>query len=255
MLWLNGIGLESLDPKVKLLNVVEQSPKISVKTTENAKYDGLRRLSRNRTTLSIRVDLTIRDRNYYRRREIFDDVLAWLGDGGLLEAGYRDGQSIRVEVADYPNLSSIKDFANSCSVLFTAYDPGWRAITPTKATLTTITGTAQKVTIQPPGTEATTFLEFDIKNTGSSVMDTATVSVNGRSLAFTSLGLSAGATLNVAYDADGFLSMRIGTTNVFSKRTAASADDLVVYQRKINEVTVVTATAASVTLKATGRYR
>lgn len=254
-MWLNGIGLESLDPKVRLLNIQEQAPKVNVKTADNSKYDGQLRLSRHKTVLTIRADFTIRERAQGLRREIFDEVLAWLGDGGNLEVGHRAGQMIRVEVTEYPALSSVRDFANTCSVVFTAYDPCWSAIQPVKATLTTAAGVAKKTTLQPPGTAPTTFLEFEIKNNGSSAMNTATVSVNGRSFSFAGLGLPVGRSLVAAYDARGFLTLTANGANAMARRTAASADDLILYQRRSNEITVTTATAASVTLQATGRYR
>lgn len=253
---LNGIELESLDEGIKLLDITESSPQLTTQTADNAKYDGLRLIESKKTQRTIKVDFTIRHRNKARRREALDEVLAWLGSGGTLELDNRDGLQLEVAVTELPSLGSVRDYMRACSITFTAYDPYWVNAMYTKAALTLSAGTQGKATLSPYGSAEMTFLEFDIKNTspGAYAMSTATVTVNGRSFAFSGLSLAAGKTLNVFYSAEGYLKMSIDGASIVSKRTAASADDLILYQRETNEIKVTTGTPSSVTLKCKGRW-
>ncbi len=252
--YLNGQSLNSVYEAVYIIDVQENAPKLRVEAGDNAKYDGLRFLGRAVQTRTVTVIFAVRERNMARRAEIIDAVLDWVADG-TLQVNYRPNQQLRVKYTDMPAGGSALQWADAVSVGFTAYDPYWEAVEPTTASLSTSGGTAKKTTLQPVGTADTTFLEFDIKNAGAGTMNTATISVNGRSFSFTSLGLAVGQTLSVAYDQDGYLLIRIGNASAMNKRTGTSDDDLILYQRKPNEVTVTTGAASSVTLKATGRYR
>lgn len=251
---LNGIELESLDGGIKLLDIAESSPQLTTQTADNTKYDGLRLIESKKTQRTIRADFTIRHRGKARRREALDEVLAWLGSGGTLEIDNRDGLQLEVAVTELPSLGSVRDYMRACSITFTAYDPYWVNALHTKAALTLAANAQGKTTLSPYGTAEMTFLEFDIKNTGASTMNTATVTANGRSFSFAALGLAAGKTLNVFYSAQGYLNMTDGGASVVGKRTAASADDLILYQRKANEIKVTTSTASNVTLKCKGRW-
>lgn len=56
--------------------------------------------------------------------------------------------------------------------------------------------------------------------------------------------------LTASYDDHGFLALKVDETSVMDKRTADSADDLVIRQRESNEVTIVTDQAARARLLA-----
>jgi hypothetical protein len=107
----------------------------------------------------------------------------------------------------------------------------------------------------PPGTQDIAFLEAEITNSGGTTMNTATLSVGGRSFVFAALGLAAGKTLIIAYDADHRLTMTIDDVSVLDKRTSASEDDLILIQRETNTVSVTTANVCAVKLTARGQYR
>ena len=60
----------------------------------------------------------------------------------------------------------------------------------------------------------------------------------------------AGRALSASYDEHGFLTLKVDGTSVMDKRTADSADDLVIMQRESNEITIVTDQAARARLLA-----
>jgi hypothetical protein len=138
---------------------------------------------------------------------------------------------------------------------FTAFDPDFKAKYPTIVSLATAAGVTASASIAPPGTQAITFLEAEIRNDGATTMNTASISVNGRTFAFTGLGLAAGKTLIIARNAQCRLTMAIDGLSVLDKRTAASDDDLILMQRVPNTVSVLNANACAVKLIARGQYR
>lgn len=246
---LNGIGLDTLDPRIRVTNVEEEAPKIKITTNTKAKYDGLRVLRRERNSRAILVRFVLWERDKTQRTALLCRVMEWADPGGMLTLGSRSDMQIGVVCDRLPDFSG-RDRTDEMEVGFTAYDPYWRGCDPVTVSLDTTAGTAATVTLRPSGTARETFLEFDIKNTGTAAMASANVSVNGMAFALSGLGLNAGQLLTVSYDSNGFLAMGIGGGSVMDKRSAASADDLVLRQRADNPVSVTTSQPARVTLRA-----
>jgi len=173
-----------------------------------------------------------------------------------LEVSTRPDQYINIRCTEFPSIEFVRDYASKdITITFTAYDPDFKAAQATTENVNTSAGVAASVTIVPPGTQDITFLEAEIKNNGATVMNTATLSVNGRTFVFASLGLAAGKTLIIARDIDCRLLMTIDDVSVMDKRTAASDDDLILNQREANIVSITTANACAVKLSARGQYR
>ncbi len=262
--WLDGAGLEDISPRVKIKSIEPGVPALTLKTADNAKYGGVRFLSQKEGGRTVKITFHVLEANAERRRRVLEDVTAW----ALGAPGSGPGHAARLEIADepdkylgvrctaFPSLDVRRDYVEDASVTFTAFDPSWKALHPTTASLKTTAGRAGSAYLTPPGTADTAFLEFEIKSIAAGAMNTAAVTVNGRSFSFAGLALAAGGTLAVRYDDDGRLS--IATLDGMSKlhcRTAQSDDDLLLYQRKPNKVTVTTQTAAEVKLIGRGRYR
>ena len=125
---LNGVGLNAIDTRFHVANVEEEAPKIKVTTQSRAKYDGLRMMRRERETRRIIVHVVLWERDKMKRLALYDKLVEWAENGGRLTLGYRNGQQIRVECTELPDISG-RDWKEEVDVVFTAYDPYWRVWT------------------------------------------------------------------------------------------------------------------------------
>ena len=73
-------------------------------------------------------------------------------------------------------------------------------------------------------------------------------------MAFSGLSLGAGKTLKIYYDENWILRAEVDGASVLAKRTADSADDLILPPGKATTVTIEASHAVSVTLKARGLW-
>ena len=126
---LNGVGLNAIDARFHVADVEEEGPKIKVTTQSRAKYDGLRMIRRERETRRIIVHVVLWERDKMKRLEMYDKLVEWAESGGMLTLGYRNGQQIRVECTELPDISG-RDWKEEVDVVFTAYDPYWRGLDP-----------------------------------------------------------------------------------------------------------------------------
>ncbi len=270
--WLDGAGLEDLSPRIKIKQIEPGACALSQTTAEDAKYSGARFLAQREGARTVKVVFRVLEKDGVRRRQILDDIVAWArgsagaGDGPATP-GVSGARCSRLEIADEPDkylpvrctalpyMRVQQNYAEDLSVTFTAFRPGWRATVPETVTLQTKAGTPAVAFVNPAGTEELTFLEFELVNRGPGAMQTATVTVNGRWFAFTGLGLAPGKALTASYDLDERLSLSAGGASAMDRRSAQSADDLLLWQRRPNKVTVTTASPADVKLIGRGRYR
>lgn len=250
--WLDGAGLQDIDKSLHILDVIENALAFKTQTIDNGKYDGLRLVGRKRTQRTVQIKFVLLQRDALRRRAILDDVLRWTHDGKLTTSA-RNGQYLEVVYTELPCISRTKNWANEMTVTFTAYDPYWKNEIPQTAMAKTQAGIKTTAFLSPAGTAENTYLEFDLQNTSTAVLNSASVTVNGRAFAFEVLGLNAGHTLKCSYE-NGFLSIRAGTERAMDKRVPTSADDLVVYLRRENKVEVTTDTEAKILLYARGQW-
>ena len=252
---MDGEGFEDINPTIRVKSVLIGATEVTQITSAAAKYSGVRYLGQREETRSIRILFKILDIDPVRREAILCDILDW-ARGVKLEAVQRPDQYINVYCTEFPSQEMARDYAdNELAITFTAYDPDFKSIQPTVVNTTTVAATPKDVTIIPPGTQDITFLEAEITNSGSTTMNTATIAVNGRTFAFSALGLAAGKVLVIARDVDCRLTMTIDSVSVMGKRTDASDDDLVLIQRAANTVTLTTANDCAVKLSARGQYR
>ncbi len=252
--YIDGVGLNEIDPAVYIIDIREEAPKLDVQTGGNAKYDGLRLLSRAWSSRTVSITLAVREKDMARRAAIIDAVMDWVKDGQLT-VNYRPDQQITVKYTDVPGMGSALKWADTIAIGFTAFDPYWRQSTPTIALGTTVANTALGLNIVPPGTVESVFLEFHITNISTSTMQTATIAVGGRSFALARLGRAPRAALAATDVANGVVGVKAGAASAMDKRSAQSADDLMLFCRRTNTVTITTQRACSVKLSARGAYK
>lgn len=250
--YLDGIALSSISPKIYITNVNESEPRVRMTTDDNAKYIGSRLRTRRVTDRDVEVIYMVRERDVSRRAQILDDVSAWVHDGRLA-VNYRENMFLPVYFASIPTPASSLDWTDELSLSFAAYSPYWRSMYPVRASADLTANTKSDVNFYPTG-NVETFLEFSIENTSASTLNTLIVEVGGRKFEFEGLGLANKQTLNVSYGDNEILQITANGTSALSKRTADSDDDLLLQARAQNVVSITSDAAATIRLQARGRY-
>lgn len=253
MIRYDGIPLTGVSASIGILDIQEKPPTIQTVTASRTKADGLRRLYKKKTVRIIAVEFDIFEQDQALRREIFNSILLW-ADGKedkWLALDYNGSKHLVATCTKYPEYSA-KDPSKSLKMEFTSYDPYWSADQPTTLTFSTSANTRYTGSMIVGGSAKTCPLSFEITNTGTVAMTSVNVTAGSTSITLSGISLAVGSKLELGYSDDGLMFARIGTTSVLDKRTDASDDDLILNQRAVNAVTVLTSTKASVKLMARG---
>lgn len=149
------------------------------------------------------------------------------------------------------------DWANGSAAISFTCQPFARSVREDTTSVDTAAGTAKSAAISVSGNYETP-LAFDVKNTSSSVMDTATVETASERFEFSGLAMDEGETLSARYTQDDLLLLTItgvdgAVRSAMALRTTDSDDDLMLHPGA-NTVTIKTQRACSVRLSARGRW-
>ncbi|MEG1892069.1 MAG: hypothetical protein RR301_11650 [Clostridia bacterium] len=253
MIRYDGIPLTSVSASIGILDIQEKAPSIQTVTASRTKADGLRRLYKKKTVRVISIEFDIFEQDQALRREIFNDVLLWADgkEGKWLAIEHSGNRHIVATCTKYPDYSA-KDECQPLKMEFTSYNPYWIDDQPTTLSFSTSANAKYTGSMIVGGSAKSCPLALVITNAGTVAMNSATITAGDASISLTGLSLAVGAKLEVGYDDEGLMYMRVGTTSVLSKRTDASSDDLMLVQRASNTVTVLTSTKANVSLIARG---
>ena len=245
--WMDGRGLDSIDPAITILDIQQQAPKLDAKTAAMGMGDGTRFLRVNRRSLSISVRFAIRELDTVRRADICRRVAAWAKEG-YLSTSDRPGQRLHVVCSRVPVVESALKWTQTLQMLFTAYDvPWWEAETPSRASITGASGT---VLLYSPG-DTESPLDADVTVHGA--VSSMHIATGGKEFAFAGLAMQAGDRMTISHDARGILSIRHGSDSVLHKRTADSADELMLSPGS-NAITISADASCTAAFSTRGRF-
>lgn len=250
--WLNGAGLQDIDPSVIISDVAYQTPMISTQTVDHARYHGSRVTRQRMGNSTVTIGFEVREYSIQMRQNIVERITAWAMSGGVLTTDDRPGKRLHVVCTTPPAIMSTKGWTNRLTLSFAAFDnPFWEDVTPTTLILT---GTTDSGQLYGPGSATDPFVEADVKPTGS----LTSLSLVAGNTAVTLYGISipSGKTLSLYYDERMTLHIeRMDTgASLISKRTASSADDLMIPRGKFSSLSFTADVSSSVTFKARGLY-
>lgn len=254
---LNGIELHSIDSAIVLQGVDEGAASWNISAGNRAGNAGQHVNSVEKRYRDVVVSFAIAEkRDLIRRSDIIQRICAWAAEGGDLTISYRDRQKLRVICAQMPAVKTLTKWAESYSITFRAYDiPFWQNMDRESVTISA--GTSGSATLRVKES-AGGKLSFEATNGSGSTVDAVSVTANGNSLIFASLGLANGEKLIVDYDEKDIQRLRIkNTSNVYrsvlAKRTVASNDDIPL-KYGVNSISVTSGAALSWNLYTYGRW-
>ena len=214
--WMDGVGLQNLDPTIYIIDIEESVPSMNVVTMQRAGGDGMHVARRQRQALTVTIRYMVREYDTVRRKDVFNKISTW-ARGKYLSISDRPGQRLRVQCDAAPVVNSALRWTETQSLVLTAYQkPYWEDETPLAVSVAGRTGEAL---VNTPANAVGFYVDVVVKNTSSAKINTLRISTHHGEMFFEDIDLAAGGELGVWYDDDGILRLPIG------KRTAQSVDD------------------------------
>ena len=252
--WMDGQGLQDIDPAVLVLDVTESAPETDLRTAAPAAGAGMRVAALRRMSLTVTVTFLLRERSPVRRAAVMEKIAAW-ASGKCLTVSYRPEQQLRCRCTALPAAGSALKWHAALTVAFTAFAcPFWEARQASAAWITP--AAAEGAAVLMPAGCAPACAEVLVINQSGQTVNNLRLDCGDTFFAFTGLGLADGERLLVTHDDLGRLQLTVlGETSrsVMARRAARSHDELIALPRCANRVAVTA--DAPVTAKFTARGR
>ena len=225
---LNGVQLDEIDPRIIIKGIEGGAGKDTVNTVSLGGGDGTRITGKRRDSIevAVRFSMNIRRDAIAERAAVLEAINAWAVNGGWLTINYKPDRQLYVDEIITPGEGDLWKRLTEYTITFRAHAvPYWQqagAVSATTGASNTGSGA-----IQVAGS-AKTVAEAVLRNMSGATINTATITIGGKSMAFENLGLGDGQSLTIDHIiTDGIyaLRIRIGSTSAMARRTDGSADD------------------------------
>lgn len=246
---LNGVSLHELDSRI-YVEEIKEDPNDTMETVSRAGYGIFPLTSPERDSLVIKVTGYVKERDRTAREAVYQKILGWCTKGWFTK-NTRPGQRIYVYCTKPPGTETYK--SARLEIEFTAYGEAyWQDITPVQVKVTSAVSSAS-ASITPGGTQDC-FLEAEIAPS-SGTLTSVTITVGSQTLALSGLSVTKTAPLKIYYDELHILHIESGSSSLLSKRSAESADDIILVHGQSNTVSLTFSRACTYTIKARGLWK
>lgn len=225
---LNGVQLDEIDPRIIIKGIEGGAGKETVSTAGLGAGDGSRITGRRRDSIevAVRFSMNIRRNALSERAAVLEAVNAWAAKCGWLTINYKPDRRLLVDEAVTPGEGDLWKRLSEYTITFRAHAvPYWQAESETGGS--TGIGGSGSGSFQAPGS-AETVADAKLENMSGATINTASITIGGKTMSFTGLGLGGGKSLVIDHIiADGIPVVRIraGIVSAMAKRTDGSADD------------------------------
>ena len=256
---LNGVQLDEIDPRIIIKGIEGGAGSMAVSTASAGRGDGSRITSRRREAVevAVRFSMNIRRNAMEEREAVLEAVNSWAAGaagGGILTIGYKPDRMLRIDEVVTPGEGDLWKRFDEYTITFRARAiPYWQKEAAVSAA--TATGTGGSGSIEIAGS-AKTRLDAELENMSGAEIANATITVGGKSMAVTDLGLGNGQKLTIDHTVAGgtqVIRIRIGGTSVMARRTDGSADEFEVMPGNI-PFSFSAQRACRLTVSGRGRY-
>ncbi len=229
---MNGTQLDSMDDRIIITNIITDAPNEAI--TTNEKPSGGSYLTATITqSLTVRVQVELHAPSITERRGLFSVVCSWGMAGGYLNISEKPYERIHIDKMTVPSMEALK-WTEALEFQLTAYSCPWFEDIDAQtvagstsrysdawfhsyghlpmwsdATVTVATGTMTALTIAS-GYQAD----------GASVFE--------HTMTFSGLTVAPGESFTITHNGSGVLRIEAAGVSVLDKRSASSADDLII---------------------------
>lgn len=248
---LNGVQLDSLDPRILVTGIAEVAPSMNTSTTP--RWGMGTQLAKNVPAyldVQVKFAIRIKKNDQPSRARIFGIVNAWAAPGGYLTVTHREGQRLRVACAGISQFDDPVNWTTEFTITFRAYEAPYWEDARAWSEMAYGSNITKRVIVRG---DMPTVADFYILNTGTGNITTLTITANDQTMSFSSLALPASHTLAIAHGENGFLSIMDGSTSKMSARSLASVDEIVL-RPGANDITLTANRAMSIDIRHRGRW-
>ena len=231
---LNGVWLDEVDSRICISAVEPADGRENITAVDAASGYGQRVTGMRRQTVDMVVRFRIHEKGrsesgMQARSEVLEAVNAWAAGGGYMTVNYKPDRRLFVRLVQAPGEGSLWDFSKEFTITFRAYGiPYWEQET---AKVVTFGGSSSSGSgaMQVDGSVETQ-ANVELLNTSGMAIANATVTVDGKTMSFTGLGLAANETLVIDHTDEGLVRIRIRSAggsyrSAMAIRSSSSADD------------------------------
>jgi len=225
---LNGVQLDEIDPRIIIKGIEGASGKETVTSVGTGSGDGTRITGKRRDTteVAVRFSMNIRRDAIQERAAVLEAICAWAVKGGWLTINYKPNRQLLVDEVVTPGEGDLWKRLNEYTITFRAHAiPYWQQ--GNAAAGSTGTGTTGSGNMTVEGS-ANTLADCTLANMSGATINTATITIGGKTMAFSDLNLGNGQSLTIDHaivKGKNVIRIRIGNTSVMAKRTEGSADE------------------------------
>lgn len=252
---LNDSQLDEVNQSIVIRRIETGTPRRTVKAVNRMGRFGQRILTRHTETLECVVSFAIDrpKRDQAGRRSVLDAVNTWAVGGGWVTCTERPDRRMWADEVILPEPGDLWDWTGEYTITFRAYSvPYWQRITPITQTEQNVSG--RRTIVMPIGGNMPTVVNANITNNGSDTVNSFSIKAGGNTISLSEIGLEAQETLEISHRTDGLMQIKKGNTSLYDKRSAQSADDLVVEPGQNEIVLMVMEGVVNVSLNVYERF-
>ncbi len=231
---LNGADLFDLDDRIYIEDIIEEA-ETDHETDNRAAYGMFPMNVPHHQSIVVTVKFMVKERIRYERNGVVHKIQGW-AKPGWLTTNIRPNQRLYVFCTKQPKIETF-DWTQRMEIQFTAYGEAyWQDIAPLSFESESDVSSAS-VVVKPMCTHEC-FFEAQITPTSGETLTAVTITVNGKSFQLTGLSVVHSHPLSIYYDELHLLHIESNGTSLLSKRSAASADDLILNQNVNNTISM-----------------
>lgn len=254
---LNGVQLDEVDERILIQSINAGAGKENAGAVAigrgGSRFTGRKRESTDTTVeFSIPIDMD----NMAARTEVFEKVAAWAAGGGWITTSEKPNRRIYGELAQFPAAGDMYEWTSRYTITFRSYGvPYWEENDPVMAYTEDVQTGGGILTVNG---SAETQADVKLENKSGMEISTASITIGGKTMDFTSLGLMGDEALMIDHNHEGVLRIRIrdaggGVRSAMSKRSRESADDFFL-KPGTHEYHFTAQRACRVTISVRGRF-
>ena len=262
---LNGEQLDELDNRIIITGIDEAAGKDNISAVSSAYGFGQRVIRKRRDSLDVTVKFALNLKNdtpgHRRTREtLLEKINTWACKGGVMTLDNRSNRQLYVMLAQAPGSGDMFNWTNEFTMVFRAYAvPYWedtRGTTNSSGMTKADAKTSGSFYLTVPG-NTDTEVELTVRNWSGSTINTLTLTVGGKQIKFTNLGLGGSDVLVIDHLRDAgmyvFRAQNKGSSTVSVLDKRSGADDFTVSPGK-RKISFSAQRAVTVTATVRGRY-
>lgn len=225
---LNGVQLDEIDPRIIIKGIDGGAGRETVSSVGTGLGDGTRITGKRRETVEValRFSMNIRRDNLPERGAVLEAVNAWAARGGWLTINYKPNRRLLVDEVVTPGEGDLWKRLSEYTITLRAHAiPYWQEENAVQAVTATAGSGSGQIAVAG---SAETLADAELKNMSGAVINTASITIGGKTMAFENLGMGNNESLvvdHVIVNGKNVLRIRVGNRSAMALRTAGSADE------------------------------